>query len=126
MNGRNLSNETDRIAENAYLKLISRVSMVIASAAGIPFALFMLAETYGTLNELKTFQIETKVLLQTIQLQQQTEQGERRDLSNRVRNLEEDNRTLQRVQAEILRILQSSPAFRGIPIEPAPSPDDHP
>ena len=57
--------QVEKLAENVWLKLIARISIIIA-AAFAPIAGSLMNRTINALNEFKSFQIRTEITVQEL------------------------------------------------------------
>lgn len=74
-------------AENAYFKLVSRVSIVAASTIGLPLATFILAQLYGDYMKMQDTQGE---IVTTVRLVQQAAESQVRENDRRFMRIEQD------------------------------------
>lgn len=58
----------DKIAESAYLRLASRVSMIVASLL-LPIAGFFLIQTLNTIKEVRDQMVDVRIVSGTVQTQ---------------------------------------------------------
>ena len=71
--------KAEGLAENVWLKLVSRIAMILASGFGVPFAIWVVTATYGSIDgmqrNLAAAQTKIELLQQTVQFNAKEAQG---------------------------------------------------